>query len=331
MKDNLKQICKEIQDRNFFLIAPHVTPEGDAIGCALAMESLLRRLGKKTLIISEDPIPSRLSFFENKRWNVAKSLSKALTLEADALVTVDCPTLERIGHAREFIADNVSIFNIDHHISNKNFGHFNYVNPDAAACGEVVYDLFKAFQFIPDHDEALALYVAITTDTGSFKYSNTTIESHQITSALIQAGKLNIEEINDAVYGIYSLEKIRLYGLLLGRVETSECGRIAWGVLSREDLKKTGGTYEDSEGFIDFLKYLKNTHFAFFVSEMNGAYTGYVRVSLRAKGPYDVSQVALRLGGGGHRKASGCLIQGSVAEVTKKVLDEVKREYESQE
>ncbi len=319
--DSLAKLCQGLEKTDNFLLASHVNPEGDAVASVLALESLLRRLGKKTLIVCEDPFPERLGCLPSKRWNQVKDITPGRKF--DALVVADCPTLERIGTVRNLLTPQTKIFNIDHHISNKCFGHYNLIQPQAAACGEVIYDMFKRFKLKINREEATALYVSISTDTGSFKYSNTSVKSHQIVAELIQTG-IDIESINDALYTTYSLEKIQLHSLLLARIQTTSDEMVAWVGLTQNDLKQTGATYEDTEGFIDFLKYIKEVQFAFFMSEMDGPQTGQVRVSFRSKGDYDVAQVAAQFGGGGHKKAAGCTIQGTLEEATRKILEQIK-------
>ena len=327
MPDSLENFCEALKQKSHFLLASHVLPEGDAIGSVLALDSMLRRLGKKTLIACEDPIPERLAFLPQDLWNIASRVSRGQVF--DALVVADCPTLERLGEVRTLLTPKTEIFNIDHHISNVRFGHHNFIRPEASACGEVVYEIFGRFGLKINREEATALYVSIATDTGSFKYGNNGVKSHQIASDLISTG-IDIEKINDAIHGTYSLEKIQLYSLLLSRVQTTPDKTIAWVELKRDDLKRTGGTYEDSEGFIDFLKYIREVQFCFFMSELDGRERGKVRVSFRSKGDYDVSRVAVYFGGGGHKKAAGCTIAGSLEEVAKKILNEIKREYHAQ-
>ena len=319
-KNSLAVLCRALKKADNFLLASHVNPEGDAIGSILALESLLRRLGKKTLIACEDPFPERLSCLPSKRWNRSKDIPRGRKF--GALVVADCPTLERIGEVHKLLGPETKIFNIDHHISNANFGHYNYIQPKASAAGEVVYDIFKWFKMKINKEEATALYVSIATDTGSFKYSNTTVKSHQIASDLIQTG-IDIEKINDGLYDTYSLERIQLYSLLLGKIQRSKDGTIAWVSLTRGDLKKTGGTYEDTEGFIDFLKYIREVQFCFFMSELDGTQDGQIKVSFRSKGNYDVAQVAAHFGGGGHKKAAGCTIPGSIEQATELILEQI--------
>ena len=318
---SLSTICQTLKKMDNFLLASHVNPEGDAVASVLALDSMLRRLGKKTMIACEDVFPERLGCLPDKRWNQAKNVPAGRKF--NALVVADCPTLERIGAVNLLLSPETKIFNIDHHISNTLFGHYNYIQPSASACGEVIYDMLKQFRLKINKEEATALYVSISTDTGSFKYSNTTVKSHQIASDLIKTG-IDIEKINDALYATYSLEKIHLYSLLLGRIKTSEDGTIAWVSLTKNDLKQTGATYEDTEGFIDFLKYIKEVQFSFFMSEMDGISQGQVRVSFRSKGKYDVAQVAAQFGGGGHKKAAGCTIHGTLEQATDQILEKIK-------
>ena len=323
----LATFCKALKKTDHFLLASHINPEGDAIASVLALDSLLRRLGKRTMIVCEDPFPERLNCLPSDRWNQVKDVPPGSRF--DALVVVDCPVLERIGSVQKLITPETKIFNIDHHISNTRFGHYNFIQPEAAACGEVLYEIFNRFKMKINKEEAKALYVSINTDTGSFKYSNTTVKSHIIASKLIRTG-IDIEKINDALYATYSFQKIQLYSLLLGKIESSHNGKVAWVKMTREDLRKTDATYEDTEGFIDFLKYLKEVCFCFFMSELPAPLPGEVRVSFRSKGDYDVSKVAVHFGGGGHKKAAGCTIRGSLEKATQKILERVNHELKKQ-
>lgn len=324
-RESLSRFCRALKEQKRFLLTCHVTPEGDAIGSMLAMDSLLRRLGKKTQILCEDPFPKRLSILSDKRWKRVADL-KNRTPKFDALVITDCPTLERIGKVKDFIRPDTVIFNIDHHISNDLYGRHNYVRPEAAATAEVVTDLFNFMKMPLTRDEARDLYVGLTTDTGSFKYSNTTAHSHVVAAELIQTG-IDIERINDELYSTYSLNKISLYSRLLARVKTAAGGAIAWVALHRDDLRHTGASYEDTEGFIDFLRYIREVKIAFFISELAG---GTVRVSFRAKEHYDVNRIASHFEGGGHVKASGCKMHATVEEAEAGILERVRRELKLQ-
>lgn len=320
----LEEFCSGLKKADNFLLASHVNPEGDAIGSIVAMESLLRRMGKKTTIVCEDPFPNRLSCLPHQdRWQILAKV-KDRKPRFDALVIADCPTLERIGKVKELLRPETDIFNIDHHISNDYFGRYNYVKPEAAACGEVVYEIMQKFKMPVTKEEATALYVSLSTDTGSFKHSNTSVRSHQIAAELIQIG-IDIERINEELYATYSLNKISLYSRLLSKVETAFGGKVAWVAMTRKDLEASGGTYEDTEGFIDFLKYIKEVKIAFFPSEMKDP--NEVKVSFRSKEKYDVNQIATAFGGGGHKKASGCTIHQNLSSAVQAILKEIQRQY----
>lgn len=319
---SMARFCQALKTRRHFLLSCHVLPEGDAIGSMLAMDHLLRKLGKKTTIVCQDAFPARLSVLHNRRWQQLHELRKAPS-SFDAVVTTDCPTLERIGNVQDLILPDTAVFNIDHHISNEYFGTYNYVKPEAAACGEVVFEIFKKMRVPITREVAKNLYVAIATDTGSFKYGNTTVRCHKIASELIALG-IDSEKINDALYSTYSLSKIQLYSQLLARFKTAAKGQIAWTGVRQSDLTRAGATDEDLEGFIDFLKYLREVKVCFFLMETQDHET--VRVSFRSKGRYDVNKLATYFHGGGHRKAAGCQIRGTLVQAEKMILRVLRRE-----
>ncbi len=319
----LREFCAALKKHDHFLLACHILPEGDAIGSILALDSLLRRLGKKTTIVADDDFPKRIYCFSSKRWNRVDEIKKPAS-HFQAMVLADCATLERIGSVKELITPDTVIFNIDHHISNTRFGDYNCVNASAVASGEVVYDIFNYFKMRISKEEAKDLYVALSTDTGSFKYGNTTQRTLQIAAELLSTG-IDLERINQDLYDTYSLSKINLYSRLLGRVKTAAKGRIAWAVMERKDLADSGTIDEDMEGFIDFLKSIREVKIAFFLSELPKR--GAIRVSFRSKDQYDANKIATSFNGGGHKKASGCTLHMTLDEAEKNILERIERFY----
>lgn len=317
-KPDAASFCEALKSADNFLLACHVLPEGDAIGSLLAMNTLLKRLGKKTTIAAEEDFPERLGILSSKGWTRVDRLKKKPSA-FQALVVTDCPTLDRIGKVKELITPETVIFNIDHHVSNEYFGHHNYVCTDAAATGEAVFNLYKHLRMPLTKEDAKNLYVALSTDTGAFKYSNTSAKSHRIAAELIEAG-IEPEYINDSLYATFSLNKIQLYSRLLSRVKTIADGRVAWVVMKREDLVHSGATDEDTEGFIDFLKYLREVKIAFFISEL--AHKESIRVSFRSKDRYDVNRLATFFKGGGHKKSAGCTFRDMTAEKAEQAIVE---------
>lgn len=322
-KHSLEEFCKGLKKYDRFLLSCHIAPEGDAIGSILAMDSLLRRMGKKTWVVCEDPFPARLEVIKSSRWNELKNFKKGPS-DFQALVVADCPTLNRIGRVKDLLSPETVLFNVDHHISNENFAHYNYVCPKASASGEAIIDIFKHLKLPIQKNEAKNLYVAMSTDTGNFKHGNTTDHSHRVIAELMQTG-INIDAINEQVYATFSLNKIQLYSRLFARVQTEANGQIAWVSMKREDLSQSGADYEDAEGFVDFLKYLREVKIAFFILELPDG--EYLRVSFRSKGKYDVNKIASSFQGGGHKKASGCRIRSTISEAEKMILRCIQKEY----
>lgn len=319
--NSLKAFCRALKKHNRYLITCHVSPEGDAAGSALAMQSLLKKMGKKATVVCEDVFPERLAFLPHKAWRTFDG-SKFKAGDFDALVVTDCPNMERIGKIESLITSRTVIFNIDHHVSNIYFGHYNYVCPKAAASGEVVYELFNYLKTPISKQDAILMYAALSTDTGSFKYGNTTINCHHMAADLIRKG-VPIEKVNEELYATYSLQKIRLFGELFSKVKIAHQGTIAWAALRRADLEKAGATYEDTDGLIEFLKFIRTVKIAFFISEKSG---NEIKVSLRSRGNYDVNRVAKAFRGGGHRKAAGCTLAGTLESAEERILSEVKKE-----
>lgn len=321
----LADFCRALKSYDNFLLACHILPEGDAIGSILAMDSLLRRLGKKTTIVGEEDFPERLYCLSSKRWIRVDKLKKPAS-SFQAIVLADCPTLERIGRVKNLVTKDMVVFNIDHHVSNHFFGDYNCVNPKAAASGEVVYDIFKQMKMKLTKEEASNLYVAVSTDTGSFKYANTSVQTHLIAADLLSAG-IDLERVNQDLYDTYSINKLNLYSRLLGRVRTTASGRVAWVLMHRQDLVESGAIDEDIEGFIDFLKSIREVKIAFVLSEL--PQDGAIRVSFRSKDDYDVNKIATSFSGGGHKKASGCTLHMSLKEAEQAVLERLEKFHPS--
>ncbi|MSR77533.1 MAG: bifunctional oligoribonuclease/PAP phosphatase NrnA [Candidatus Omnitrophica bacterium] len=325
--DSLISFCKALKQTKSILLSCHILPEGDCIGSLRAMQSLLQRLGKKTLVVAEDYFPKRLtSCLNSKHWERYDDV-KGSGIKFDALLVTDCPTLERIGKVRQLVKPETVIFNLDHHVSNNRFGHHNYILPKASATGEVVMDVFKYFKMKLTQEEAKNIYIAIATDTGSFRYSSTTARTHQLVSELINTG-IDIESINDEINSNYSMNKIHLYSHLLNKIQTDKHEKIAWVAMTRDDVKRFGAEYEDSEGFIDFLKYIHNVKICFFASELPDQ--DAIRISFRSRGKYDVNSIATHFKGGGHRKSSGCLFEGGITlkESVDRVLERIRKDID---
>jgi phosphoesterase RecJ-like protein len=315
----MKQVIEAIRKHKRFLITAHVNLEGDSLGSQLAMKELLTKLGKKAFIIDNDPVPSHYKFLP-KAGEIVNAIGKKRD-DFDAVLVLDCPTLKRIGKVKELISRHKIIINIDHHISNDRFGHVNWVDPTASSVGEMVYLLFRELGVALTKEIALNLYIAILTDTGSFNYDNTSGLTHEIAGELLGYG-LEPALVSESVYEKRSVEDIKFLGLVLSGIKVNKTGDIAYLAITKSMIAKSGADLSKSEGFINYARSIDGVKVAVIFKE-DSKHPSRINVSFRAKSDVDVNRIASAFGGGGHQRASGCTVKGSLAAVEKKVLSKV--------
>ena len=309
---SIEDILLEIRKRETFLITTHVNPEGDAIGSSLALALALSSIGKKVEVITQDPVPKGLKFLPSS--DTIKQ-AKSIDRRFDAVITVDCGDLERVGFLK---IDNIPgdiLINIDHHVTNKGFGAVNFVE-DAVASAQLIYDIMKRLNIPLTPDIATCIYTAIMTETGSFRYSNTTSETFKIAQEMVSAGAMpwNIAE---QIFNRNNIGRIKLLGLILESLDRSDDGKISWITVREQMYRETGTSKEDVEDFINFPRSIEGVEVAILFRESNQGW----KISLRSNGKVDVSNMALEFGGGGHSMAAGFFIQGGHEEVKKRVVD----------
>ena len=312
---NPKKISKAIKKFDKFLISAHINPEGDSVGSQIAVASLLNRLGKEAVILNESSVPHVLQFMKGTE-SILKEIPKDFDFQT--AIILDCPDLTRLGKIAEYVTEDKVIINIDHHISNENFGDYNWVEPNASSAAEIVFELFKAFKMKIEYDEAIAIYAAIMTDTGSFKYTNTSSKTHKIIAELIDVG-VKPYEVYTKIYESGSLQDTSLLGEALQTLKVTDDGKISWLWVTKEMLKKTKASLEGTEGIINFARSIDGVEIAVLFRETGTE--NRVKVSFRSKGKIDVNKLASFFGGGGHVTASGCTVFGKIEEVEKKVLE----------
>lgn len=319
--DDMKRVASEIGKWRKFLIVSHVNPEGDAVGSLLGATLALRSLGKDVTAYLEDPIPEVYKFLPG-----ADTVVHSLEGEGpfDATIAVDCGQKERLGRDFVNLDEPGVIINIDHHATNDNFGDINVVDPHASAAGEMVYDMCLAAGVKVDPDIATNLYVAIHTDTGSFHYSSSTADSFTKAGELVRAGA-DPWEVSKRVYENYPARKFRLLGMVLGTLDVMEVngGKIATLTVTREMFEATGADKDLSDGFVNYARGISGVEVGVLFRETG---PGEYKVSMRAKGDVDVSEVAGMFGGGGHRNAAGCMLTGDLGEIKKKVEKAVREQ-----
>ncbi len=318
-----EEVVRCLREGRRFLVLLHVRPDGDSIGSSLAMGLALRKLGKEVTLVRADEIPANMAFLpgveEFVSWQEVRG-------EHDVAVLLDCGDVGRIGAAGELLRQVKTVLNIDHHLSNACYGDVNYIEPEAAAAGEVAYWILRDLGVERDEAIALALYTAVVTDTGSFRYENTSAETHEIAAELLRLG-VRPAEVSRRIWEERPLSSMRLLARALARLEVSADGQAAWTELTREDFAAAGAATWESEGVVNYPRTLRGVEVAaLFIEEAppgsDGA--GEVKVSLRSNTWVDVSRIAAAFGGGGHARAAGCTVKGALGQVKDLVLTEVR-------
>ena len=308
-------VVQAIQKHKSFLVAAHVNPEGDSLCSQLGMQELLEGLGKQVTIVNHDEVPGHYTFLprvETIRTQAPKDLS------FDAVVILDCPNLKRVGKVGALIPAGVPVINIDHHISNENFGAHNWVDPEASSAGEMVYRLFKEMDVTITKEAALYLYIAILTDTGSFNYDNTSSVTHEIAGELLGYG-LDPSAVSQDVFERRSVEDIRFLGMVLETLTVNASCEVGYLEITRKMLEETGADMAKVEGVVNYARSVRSVKVAILFKE-DLRDPGLINVSFRSKAGVDVNKLAGHFGGGGHTKAAGCHLEGALIEIEKKVV-----------
>jgi bifunctional oligoribonuclease and PAP phosphatase NrnA len=296
------QVLDRLREDTRFVLATHEHPDGDALGSLVAMQELLRALGKDSLMyVSPDdlPLPTEYSVFP---------LGQAIhqpppDIGQRTVVFLDCGNIDRNSAA--VLRDGARLLNIDHHHDNTRFGTVDYVVSDASCTAEIVWDLMHGLGVSPSLAAAEAMYIGLITDTGRFMYENTGPRAHLMAAELIEAG-VDVAEIYRRLYEELPIEKLELMALALGQIQRFDGGQMTLAALSADDFARTGAAEHYSEGIVDQLRAVRGTKVAVFVRELTGERRGQRKVSLRATDDdVDVSVIARAQGGGGHRRAAG--------------------------
>ncbi len=317
----INKVIKCIRDKKNkkFLISAHKNLEGDAIGSMLAMAELLKQAGKKVALLSPEDIPDVYKFLPGSAKVRLRSSLK--NIDYDVACLLDCTGIERIGAVKRGICPGRLILNIDHHISNTYFGTINWVEPYMSSSGEQVYHLFKKMGIPLTKRAALYIYIAILTDTGSFRYSNTTEVTHRIVAELMQHG-IDPADIYRKIYEGADVSSLTLLASALSTLNTTHNGEIAWVHVSRAMFRKNKASVEDTQDFVNFPRSIKGVKIALAFRE---AGKGFIKVSFRSNDDVDVNKLAKEFNGGGHPSASGCVLKGAISKVEKAVVSRAKR------
>ncbi|UOF89395.1 bifunctional oligoribonuclease/PAP phosphatase NrnA [Fodinisporobacter ferrooxydans] len=315
MASELAAAAQFIQIHDSFMILVHVRPDGDAIGAALACAHMLSHLGKSCRLVHESAIPVKYQFLPlSDRFEVFEAISPV-----EAVIAVDCGDRKQMGKGIQAIGVDTQLLNIDHHRTNDRFGTVNLVDMEAAATCQILYHLAKTLDvpFFPEL--AVCIYTGILFDTGGFRYSNTTQEIHAIGAEMIAAG-VSPYDVSDRVLETFTWPQLQLLKECLPTIQRDDSGKLAWIVTTRHVLELTKAREDECEGLVDFARNIEGVEVGVAFRESGD---GRIKVSLRSKYYVDVSEIAVEFSGGGHARAAGCMVEGSLKEVMEKVLTAV--------
>jgi bifunctional oligoribonuclease and PAP phosphatase NrnA len=317
VRSKFDEISRVLREHNRFAILSHVRPDGDALGCQIALALSLQQLGKEVCVWNEDGMLEKYSFLPR-----AELLTKppAAPEDVDVAIALDTAIQNRLGTAFGAVRSAKIWINIDHHLSNPGYGDLVYVDPTAPATGQIIFDLIQSQGFPFNREIAENLFAAISTDTGSFQYPKTSARTFEIAAQLVCTG-INVGRLNQQLYENYPRRRIELLRELLRTMRFESDGRVASFGLSLKTAAALQALPEDNEGLIDHLRAIRGVIVAVFFEELSD---GKVRVSMRSKTEaIDVCVICQKFGGGGHTLAAGARVRGTLAEVEQKVLEEI--------
>lgn len=312
----LDEILKEIAQAKSIIILVHENPDGDAIGSGLAMYQALQNMGKDVEIV----VPEWSRIFANlpKINELKKEGSKK---KYDLAIALDCATIKMLNGWTNYFEDAKNKVVIDHHSSNSMFGDFNYVDIDAPACCQVLYNMFEYYNWQITKEIAACLIAGLITDTGGFQYSGVSKDTFLMAANLIDTG-IDASKIYKDVMSTHTKTSVELKKLILNRMQFLEDDKVTFTYMTLEDEKEIGCEVGDYEGLVNEGRNIEGVEVSIFLHEIDDGF----KVSLRSNNYANVSDVCLMFGGGGHIRAAGAKIKGTPDEIKEKLLKEIKRQ-----
>lgn len=316
---SLQAIWRAIEKGNRFFIAGHLNPDGDSLGCTLAMTSLLERMGKTVYAYASPAIGADLQFLPGiSKIHVDQLPEK---IDFDTVILLECSDRKRGGDLEKILTATHMLINIDHHLVSDAYGDVNHIDSGASSTAEIIFQLFEESEgnFLPTADEATALYTGVVTDTGRFVHSNTTAEALRVASALVALGA-NISKINQVIYFTKPYIELKLQGRALEKMQLCFDNKYSEIVLTHRDFETFGATPAQTQGIVSQPTMIPGVEVSALIKEEPDK----VSVNLRSRGAADVSQIAQTFGGGGHARAAGFKVTGKpIDQVAQELADVV--------
>ena len=310
----MDKIIEKLRLSNDIVLLVHESPDGDAIGSIIALYRALKKMGKNVEAFIEK-IPSNCEFLISSIGEEIKVFEDMdENRKYDWCIALDCGDADRMGKAKVLFENANNTICIDHHYTNVGYANLNYIEGEAAATGEILYDMLSKMDII-DKEIAMALYAAVSSDTGNFRHNNTQKHTFDIAGSLVEYG-IDVSKISYHLFSETSLNRMRFMGNLLQNVEVELDGKVGILIAKKEDIERFNVNDSELEGMVDFARDIKGTEVGIFIKPHNEMY----KVSLRSNGNVDISGVAGKFNGGGHKFAAGCRFEGKTAEEVRELL-----------
>ncbi|MDI3257270.1 MAG: bifunctional oligoribonuclease/PAP phosphatase NrnA [Kyrpidia sp.] len=313
LEEAYRRAAAFLRENDGFLLLTHVHPDGDALGSVLGMASILQKMGKRVVIAHEEEMPERFAYLPGIDRVVRVS---ELTGRFAVGISLDCADRRRLGRAAEALMPEARLLNIDHHATNDRFGAENLVDSGASATCQIVCRLAGLLEIPLRGDTAVCLYTGLFTDTGGFRYGNTTADVLRLAAEMIDGG---LDPYPIALQAVETVteKQLRLLSAALAGLRTAAEGRAAYITVTRNLLEETGTTVEDTQELVNYARNLAGVEVGLMFREEG---ENEVKVSLRSKHRVDVSGIAAQFGGGGHPRAAGCTVEGPLRQVIDRVM-----------
>jgi len=325
MAGQISHIAGLLKSKETIAVLTHNTADGDTLGTGIALSIALQSLQKNVSLIYEEEFPDNMSVLRTEHdfyLLLTENNADIVNREWDAIVAVDTADPKLLGKREQLLKRTGCLINIDHHISNFSYGHHNLIDVNVSATAEIMYHLIVELGVQLDNDIALAIYTGISTDTGGFSYSNTTGMCHKIAARTLDFN-IDVAYLRYKFFDAISLGKLHCHGYVANTLTIHDDGKYAIAVVSAETLAELGASEEDCEGLVNIGRNVCGVEASFFAREVR---PGEFRINLRSRGNIDVSKIARKFDGGGHKTAAGCILYAAPSDVRSILLEAIRNE-----
>ncbi len=310
---SFKTVLNTIRRHRKFLVTTHHNPDADAVSSVLAMAMFLKSLGKQVHVLNEDACPQWLKFLPGT--SQFKKAGATSQVDYEVAIVLDCGDLERVGGVRKLFQEGKPLINIDHHVTNDSFGGVNVVWPKASSICEMIFDFLKEARYPLNKNLAILLYAGIMTDTGSFRYENTSAHSHAVVEKLM-AFKFSAARMYDRLYAGIPVADMKMFTDIIHSAQLLDGNRVYCVSLSKGVVDRFSKSFDLKEKLFTFLRSIEGIEVVVILTELNPK---EVRVNLRSQNNFDVAGLAQQFNGGGHKKAAGCRIYEPLPQAQKTI------------